>query len=56
MQPGLSTKNAPSIWVVAPHFLVGTLVFLIATMMLAFNQDALLTITLVDSYWRLFTY
>jgi hypothetical protein len=43
MQAGLSTKNAPSIWVVAPHFLVGTLVFLIATIMLAFNQDALLT-------------
>ncbi|PIY32566.1 MAG: hypothetical protein COZ08_06830 [Bacteroidetes bacterium CG_4_10_14_3_um_filter_42_6] len=42
MQPGLSTKNAPSIWVVAPHFLVGTLIFLIATTMLAFNQDALL--------------
>lgn len=42
MQAGLSTKNAPSIWVVAPHFLAGTLIFLIATTMLVFKKDALL--------------
>ncbi len=42
MQVGLSTKNAPSIWVVVPHFLIGTVSFLLASIFLVFNYEALL--------------
>lgn len=39
MQAGLSTKNAPSVWVVAPHFLVGSISLLIASIIMLFNVD-----------------
>jgi len=42
MQAGLSTKNAPSVWVVVPHFLLGTLSFIIAAVILSFNSETLL--------------
>jgi hypothetical protein len=42
MQAGLSTKNAPSVWVVAPHFLIGTLSFFIASVFVLFNYEDLL--------------
>ncbi len=42
MQVGLSTKNAPSIWVVVPHFLIGTVSFLLASLFVVFNYEALL--------------
>lgn len=42
MQVGLSTKNAPSIWVVVPHFLIGTVSFLLASIFLLFNYEDLL--------------
>ena len=42
MQVGLSTKNAPSIWVVVPHFLIGTVSFLLASVFLLFNYEDLL--------------
>jgi hypothetical protein len=42
MQVGLSTKNAPSVWVVVPHFLIGTLSLFIASVFLLFNYDDLL--------------
>ncbi len=42
MQAGLSTKNAPSIWVVAPHFLLGPVSFLLASLYLLANYGALL--------------
>ncbi len=39
MQAGLSTQNAPSVWVVAPHFLFGTLGFLIASVLAVLNYN-----------------
>ncbi|NOY48973.1 MAG: hypothetical protein GXO88_00180 [Chlorobi bacterium] len=42
MQVGLSTKNAPSVWVVVPHFLIGAVSFLIASVFLLFNYEDLL--------------
>jgi len=42
MQAGLSTKNAPSIWVVAPHFLLAPVSFLMASLYLLFHYGALL--------------
>jgi len=42
MQVGLSTKNAPSIWVVVPHFLIGTVSFLLASLFVVFNYEDLL--------------
>lgn len=42
MQAGLSTKNAPSIWVVVPHFLIGAISFLLASAFLVFNYSHLL--------------
>lgn len=42
MQVGLSTKNAPSIWVVVPHFLIGAVSFLLASIFLIFNYEDLL--------------
>lgn len=42
MQVGLSTKNAPSVWVVVPHFLIGTVSFLLASIFLLFNYEDLL--------------
>lgn len=42
MQVGLSTKNAPSVWVVVPHFLIGTVSFLLASVFLLFNYEDLL--------------
>ncbi len=42
MQAGLSTKNAPSAWVVAPHFLLGPVSFLIASVLVIFNYEALM--------------
>ncbi len=42
MQVGLSTQNAPSIWVVAPHYLIGTISFIIASAFSVFHYDAFL--------------
>jgi hypothetical protein len=42
MQAGLSTKNAPSIWVVAPHFILAPVSFLLASLYLLANYGALL--------------
>jgi len=42
MQVGLSTKNAPSVWVVVPHFLIGTISFLVASVFVIFNYPDLL--------------
>ena len=42
MQAGLSTKNAPSVWVVVPHFMVGAISFIIASVLLIFNYESLL--------------
>jgi len=42
MQVGLSTKNAPSVWVVVPHFLIGTVSFLVASVFVIFNYQDLL--------------
>lgn len=42
MQVGLSTKNAPSIWVVVPHFLIGAVSFLVAALFVVFNYGSLL--------------
>ncbi len=42
MQVGLSTQNAPSIWVVAPHYLLGTLGFIIAAFFSAFHFEEFL--------------
>ncbi len=40
MQVGLSTKNAPSIWVVAPHFLLGPVSFLLASVFALLNYES----------------
>lgn len=42
MQAGLSTKNAPSVWVVAPHFLFATISFILASLFVMFNYEDLL--------------
>ncbi len=42
MQAGLSTKNAPSIWVVAPHFVLAPVSFLLASLYLLAHSGALL--------------
>ena len=42
MQAGLSTQNAPSVWVVAPHFLLGTVSFVIAALLMVFHSGELL--------------
>lgn len=42
MQVGLSTKNAPSIWVVVPHFLIGAVSFLLASVFVVYNHGSLL--------------
>ena len=42
MQAGLSTKNAPSVWVVVPHFLLGAISFLVAAVFIVFNYEAFL--------------
>lgn len=42
MQAGLSTKNAPSVWVVVPHFIIGAINLLIASLFILFNYDDLL--------------
>ena len=42
MQVGASTKNAPSVWVVVPHFLLGAMSFLIASVFVVFNYEALM--------------
>lgn len=42
MQAGLSTKNAPSIKVVVPHFIIGTLSFVFAALLMIYKSDDLL--------------
>ncbi len=42
MQVGLSTQNAPSVWVVAPHYLIGALNFIIASGLMVFHYEDLL--------------
>ena len=42
MQTGLSTKNAPSPWVVLPHYAFGALAFLAACILLFFTSPDLL--------------
>ena len=42
MQAGLSTQNAPSIWVVAPHYLIGTISFITAAVFSVFHYDSFL--------------
>ena len=42
MQAGLSTKNAPPVWVVVPHFLIGVVSFLLASVFVIFNYQDLL--------------
>ncbi len=43
MQAGLSTQNAPSIWVVAPHYLIGTIGFIIAALLSVFHYEEFLS-------------
>jgi hypothetical protein len=42
MQVGLSTQNAPSVWVVAPHYLVGTVSFILASVLMVIHYEDLL--------------
>jgi cbb3-type cytochrome oxidase subunit 1 len=42
MQAGLSTQNAPSIWVVAPHYLIGTIGFIIASVFSVIHYEEFL--------------
>ena len=42
MQVGLSTQNAPSVWVVAPHYLIGALSFIIASVLMVFHYEDLM--------------
>jgi len=42
MQVGLSTQNAPSVWVVAPHYLIGALNFIIASVLMVFHYEDLM--------------
>jgi hypothetical protein len=42
MQVGLSTQNAPSVWVVAPHYLIGALNFIIASVLMVFHFEDLM--------------
>ena len=42
MQAGLSTQNAPSVWVVVPHFLLGPVSFLLASVFAMLNYEAFL--------------
>lgn len=46
MQVGLSTQNAPSVWVVVPHFLIGAVNFIIASLLVVFHFDELLKFNL----------
>ncbi len=39
MEAGLSTKNAPSVWVVVPHFLIGAIGLLIASVFSVVHYD-----------------
>ena len=42
MQVGLSTQNAPSVWVVAPHYLIGAVSFILASALMVFHHEDLL--------------
>ena len=42
MQAGLSTQNAPSIWVVAPHYLLGAIGFIIASVFSVLHYEEFL--------------
>jgi len=42
MQVGLSTQNAPSVWVVAPHYLAGTVSFILASVLMVIHYEDLL--------------